>query len=39
MIGNPDRDRWRGSQRFMDAAKIVMRDVQRHGRNVVDQLL
>jgi hypothetical protein len=39
MIGNADGDRRGGSQGFVNAAQIVVGDVQRDGRNVVVQLL
>jgi hypothetical protein len=34
-ISDPERNGWRGLKRFMRAAEIVMRDVQRHRRKMV----
>jgi hypothetical protein len=39
MVGNAELDRWRGPQAFMDAAQIVMRDVERNGSAMIVQLL
>src|SRR3954454_17754018 len=39
MIGDPKCDRWRGAQRFVNAAEVVMGDVQGDGGNMVFQLL
>jgi hypothetical protein len=39
MIGNADRDCWRGSQRFVNAAEIVVHDVQCDGRNMAIESL
>lgn len=38
-IRQPKRDRWRGSQGLMDAAEIVVADLQADRRDVVIQLL
>lgn len=38
-ISNPERDRWRGPQRLMDAAKIVVRHVQADRRSVIGEFL
>ena len=39
MIGNPERHSWRFADGFMHAAKIVMRDIQANGRNMMVKLL
>ena len=39
LIGHANGLRWRRAEGFMDAAEIVVRDVQRDRRNVVIQLL
>jgi len=35
MIRDPELDRWRGFQSFVDSAQIVERDMQRDGGKVV----
>jgi hypothetical protein len=39
MIGNADGDGWRGTQGFMNAAQIEVNHIQRHGCDVVLELL
>ena len=35
MVGNAERDGWRGPQRFVNAAEIIMGDIEGDGRNAI----
>jgi hypothetical protein len=39
MIGQPLGNRWRAAQRFVNAAEIIVGDVQLHGGGVIVEFL
>lgn len=39
LVSHPESLSWRGPQGLMNAAEIVMRDVQRHGSTMMIELL